>query len=83
MNDRIKELAINSELAELYDRYVHYCFKNADDEILDFDTVVGGFAELIVKECAEAVKNSIWSLPRGYNAADQAAFVKKHFGVEE
>lgn len=39
------------------------------------------FAELIVQECAEAVKNSVWHLPRGYKAADQAEFVKKHFGM--
>ena len=26
------------------------------------------FAELIVRECAEAVKNSIWHLHRGYKA---------------
>ena len=41
------------------------------------------FAELIVRECAKAVEYSIWHLPRGYKAVDQAAFVKKHFGVEE
>lgn len=39
-------------------------------------------AELIVRECANAVENSVWHLPRGYKAKDQAEFVKKHFGVE-
>lgn len=41
------------------------------------------FAQLIVQECAKAVEDSIWHLPRGYKAVDQAKFVKRHFGVEE
>ena len=51
MNQRILELARKSELAELYDRYVAYCIQRSDDDILDFETVVGKFAELIVREC--------------------------------
>ena len=53
MNERIKLLAEQSNLAELYDRYVEYCMKNADDDIMDYDTIVKKFAELIVKECAD------------------------------
>lgn len=52
MNERIRELAEQSNLAELYDRYVEYCMKNADDDIMDYDTIVKKFAELIVRDCA-------------------------------
>ena len=52
MNERIRELAEQSNLAELYDRYVEYCIKNADDDIMDYDTIVKKFAELIVRDCA-------------------------------
>lgn len=48
---------------------------------LNFD--YNRFAKMIAIECAEAVKNSIWHLPRGYKAEDQAEFIKKHFGIEE
>lgn len=40
-------------------------------------------AELIVRECARLVEDSKWNLPRGCTAADQAKYVKEHFGVEE
>ena len=53
MNERIRLFAEQSNLAELYDRYVEYCMKNADDDIMDYDTIVKKFAELIVKECAD------------------------------
>jgi hypothetical protein len=52
MNERIRELAQQSQLAELYDRYVEQCIKNADDDILDYDVIVKEFAELIVRQCA-------------------------------
>jgi hypothetical protein len=53
MNERIQELAQQSQLAELYDRYVEQCMKNADDDILDYDVIVKEFAELIVRECVK------------------------------
>ena len=53
MNERIRLFAEQSNLAELYDRYVEYCMKNADDDIMDYDTIVKKFAELIVQKCAD------------------------------
>jgi hypothetical protein len=41
------------------------------------------FAELIVRECAEIVKDSPWKLGNSYAASDQAWLIKEHFGVEE
>ena len=78
MNERIKLLAQQSQLAELYDRYVEQCMKNADDDILDYDVIVKEFAELIVRECIQAVKNV-----GGYNEDYHMNAIKKHFGVEE
>ena len=52
MNERIRLFAEQSNLAELYDRYVEYCMKNADDDIMDYDTIVKKFALLIVRDCA-------------------------------
>ncbi len=70
MNERIRELADKAieDMPGAWNIPDEFCKK---------------FAELIVRECAKAVEYSIWHLPRGYKAVDQAAFVKKHFGVEE
>ena len=76
MSERIKELARQAELAELYDRYVEYCMKNADDDIMDYDTIVKKFAELIVKEC-------IMLLYEDDGATHHEQLIKQHFGVEE
>ena len=94
MNDRIRELAQQSKLAELYDRYVEQCMKNADDDILDYDVIVKEFAELIVRECLgisykeSHLPNAILFDERSdkfikdiHNRIDRAT--KKHFGVEE
>jgi len=83
MNEQIKQLAQQSKLAELYDRYVEQCMKNADDDILDYDVIVKEFAELIVRECmaqcADNDSNDEWD--KGVRwAANQ---IKEHFGVEE
>lgn len=90
MNERIKELARQAELAELYDRYVEYCMKNADDDIMDYDTIVKKFAELIVKECIDVFSKDLpdstspdyqlGSLPEVVN---RVCNVAEHFGVEE
>ena len=80
MNERIKELARQAELAELYDRYVEYCMKNADDDIMDYDTIVEKFAELIVRECAEFVSSDRQNDDYGVFVANR---IKEHFGVEE
>ena len=75
MNERIKELSKQAwEWAEQ---------QEYNDPAQEFsDILEQKFAELIVRECAKAVEYSIWHLPRGYKAVDQAAFVKKHFGIQ-
>ena len=73
MNERLLELAKQAGLMKEHGTDREY--------VGDFDW--REFAELIVRECAKAVEYSIWHLPRGYKAVDQAAFVKKYFGVEE
>lgn len=67
MNEQIKQLAQQSKLAELYDRYVEQCMKNADDDILDYDVIVKEFAELIVGECEKSIK----SVPTHFEAQDK------------
>ena len=68
MNERIKALA------EFAGYNGHYATEEFD---------VDEFARLIVLKCADLVENSVWHLPRGYKAVDQAEFLMKHFGVEE
>jgi len=92
MNERIQELAQQSQLAELYDRYVEQCMKNADDDILDYDVIVKEFAELFVQECAQVCEPTLdepyedmtefgKGLVEGQDIAIER--IKKHFGVEE
>ena len=77
MNERIFELARQAELAELYDRYVEYCMKNADDDIMDYDTIVKKFAELIVRDVLDEV---LQAMDDGMDVYDTVA---DKFGVEE
>lgn len=85
MNERIKELKREAE-ALAYEEHKANCIKNGRDPSMPHANVLNltfeKFAELIVRECAKAVEYSIWHLPRGYKAVDQAAFVKKLFGIK-
>jgi hypothetical protein len=84
MNVRIRRLAQQSQLAELYDRYVEQCIKNADDDILNFDEVVGNFAQLIVQECIDALDKEVYLATR--EDGEQAfhdVILLEHFGVAE
>jgi hypothetical protein len=74
MNERIQELM--EQAMELVDPYA------LEGEFGPRQLNAEKFAELIVQECAEAVRNSTWHLPRRCTASDQAEFVKKHFGVK-
>jgi hypothetical protein len=67
MNERIKEL-IEQATTEEHDGFRYFDKKK--------------FAELIVRECAEIVKDSPWKLGNSYAASDQAWLIKEHFGVE-
>ncbi len=90
MNKRINEFAINAELAELYDRYMNYCVKNADDDILDYDMVIGKFAELIALEAigvCEQLRSSgentdQWTITRDKAFWDCKLAIAEHFGVK-
>ena len=78
MNERIKQIAWQAGMTD--DKFgMFFALLNHNEDGVDLEK----FAELIVKECAKAVEDSIWHLPRGYKAVDQAKFVKRHFGVEE
>ena len=88
MNEQIKQLAQQSKLAELYDRYVEQCMKNADDDILDYDVIVKEFAELIVQECLKIAKNREDELESAgllseSNAVGNVAYrISRQFGVK-
>jgi hypothetical protein len=79
MNERIEKLGEQADLlgeftpTKIPGRYVGYI---TEAQILKF-------AELIVRECAEIVKDSPWKLGNSYAASDQAWLIKEHFGVEE
>jgi hypothetical protein len=83
MNERIRELAVQakeyacSHVADCR-RFGYYMEYNEYE--LRFEKK---FAELIVRECAEIVKDSPWKLGNSYAASDQAWLIKEHFGVEE
>jgi hypothetical protein len=66
------------ELAEQATTYIEPTSNSGEGWIFDKEK----FAELIVRECAEIVKDSPWKLGSSYSASDQANLVKKHFGVE-
>ena len=61
MNKLIEEFSKKSELAELYDRYYQLCIKSCDDDIMDYDAIVGKFAHLVVSKCCEILKNRQYS----------------------
>jgi hypothetical protein len=66
MNERIKELM---EQAGLYDFVI---------ESMGINEEIEKFAELIVRECIQAVKNV-----GGYNEDYHMNAIKKYFGVKE
>ena len=71
MNEKIRELMVNSGFATGYDRTQTGRWILSDKELEKF-------AELIVAECIKAVDNS-----GGDNAEYHMDSIKKHFGEEE
>jgi len=75
MNEKIKELAIKSWLVSEHKGKLLSCYR----EDVDLTKYLEEFAELIVRECAEVVKNQYsedwgkWS----------NRMIEEHFGVEE
>jgi hypothetical protein len=78
MNERIREL--EKQAWEFVDKNWNWANANNPSQATLFKTK---FAELIVRECAEIVKDSPWKLGNSYAASDQAWLIKEHFGVEE
>jgi hypothetical protein len=76
MNERIKELRKQAA------REVSNANQWTNDDEWN-ELFMEKFAELIVRECAEIVKDSPWKLGNSYAASDQAWLIKEHFGVEE
>ena len=78
MNERIIKLGLESGMLNYVDhetpRHYFLC-GNADEECLK------KFAELIVKECADIVKETRWMVPPSQEQI--ARSIKQHFGVEE
>lgn len=77
----ILNLAQKSDLAELYDHYTDLAIK-ASDSAMDFDTVVGKFAELIIKECMSVIDTSgddLACLPTPDSISEK---VKDYFGLK-
>ena len=68
MNDRIRELAEQAEMSANKGDYV------------DVKLMMEKFAELIVRECAEALDKTI--APSGHPFNSIAWKLKEHFGVE-
>lgn len=76
MNERIKELAEQAELAA-----------NKGDQV-DVKIMMTKFAELIIKECADKAYKTAWDdLTHGYGHAVIPLHlynsIKEHFGVTE
>jgi hypothetical protein len=78
---------MNERIQELYMQAIQYAdsvvpAKRRYNDIY-YAIASAKHAELIVKECAEIVKDSPWKLGNSYAASDQAWLIKEHFGVEE
>jgi len=78
MNERILEL--EKQAWEFVDKTWNWANANNPSQATLFKTK---FAELIIQECAEIVKDSPWKLGNSYAASDQAWLIKEHFGVEK
>lgn len=58
MKQQILLLAQKSQLAELYDRYISQCIKNGDDDIIDYNSIVKEFSELLINECIKVIQDT-------------------------
>jgi len=75
MNERIKELALQSQLVyETTDGKVY----NSWEDYVDLTEYVEKFAELIVRECIDVVEDA-----GGIDKYHYTGAIGKHFGVEE
>ena len=77
MNPRIQELKRQARAFYLEDESLDCSLEKLHQLVDD------KFVELLVQECVTVIEGSPWNLPHGYKAVDQAALVKKHFGVKQ
>ena len=75
MNEKIKQLAINSQLVSEYKGELISGWQ----EGVDLTEYLEKFAELIVRECANWIENTDSDPDIG---ADDAQSLREHFGVE-
>lgn len=79
MNEKIKTLALSSGLVSEYKNRLECAYMEGSDLSDDIQT----FAELIIQECVNVIKNSDaecldeW----GYVERDLAGLIQKHFGI--
>ena len=81
MNEKIRELMVNSGFATGYDRTQTGRWILSDKELEKF-------AELIVRECVKAIETNRKEPSEGYNTYNMGTFeavdsIKQHFGVAE
>jgi len=76
MNEKIKELAIKSWLVSEHKGKLLSCYR----EDVDLTKYLEEFAELIIKECAEWIKNTDSDPDIG---EEDARALLEHFGVKE
>jgi len=76
MNEKIKELAIKSWLVSEHKGKLLSCYR----EDVDLTKYLEEFAELIVQECAEWIKNTDSDPDIG---EEDARALLEHFGVEK
>jgi hypothetical protein len=69
---------MNERIKELMDQATRSKYWNATTQVMTEDFDKGMFAELIVRECIQAVDNV-----GGYNEEFHMNAIKEHFGVTE
>jgi hypothetical protein len=79
MNERIKELVVEARNHALDEKRIYERMHNTEQCMEEYREVYNKkFAELIVRECIQAVDNV-----GGYNEEFHMNAIKEHFGVEE
>jgi hypothetical protein len=82
MNERIRELMDQAgELA--YEEHKAKCLKDGLNPSMPFGNnlmaIFEKFAELIIRECAEACEKNSWMALNGFQRSKQ---IKEHFGID-
>ena len=79
MNERIRELALQARNYALDEKRIYERMHNTEQCMEEYREVYNAkFAELIVRECIQAVDNV-----GGYNEEFHMNAIKEHFGFEQ